>query len=86
MGYDALGLSIVGLVTGLVSPFKVLLLFVLLLFLVTIGFAVANGSGLLRTALIVVAAQTIIQTSYFLGAVARYALTHHRKRPVLYLP
>jgi hypothetical protein len=83
MGYAALGLSIVGFVTGLVSPFKVLLLLILLLLFVSTGFAVANGLSLLRAALVVVAAQTIFQTSYFLGAVARYVLTQNRMRPVL---
>jgi hypothetical protein len=83
MGYAALGLSIVGFVTGLTAPFKVLLVFILLVFLGSVGFVIANGSSFPRAVLTIVAAQTIIQTSYFIGAATRHALSRNRMRHIL---
>jgi hypothetical protein len=69
MGYAAIALAIIGLVTGMMFRVRVLLTIVALLLLVSVAFAVSAGFSFLNTALTVMVAQTIFQTSYFLGLV-----------------
>ncbi len=71
MLYAAIALAIVGFVVGILFRFKVLLPILLLLLLVSIIFSLGRGFGFLDTVLTVFVAQTIMQTSYFLGLVAR---------------
>jgi hypothetical protein len=70
MGYAAIALAIMGLLTGMMSRLRVLLTIVALLLPVSVAFALSAGFGFLNTALTVLIAQTILQTSYFLGLVA----------------
>ena len=79
MGYMAIVLAIVGLVTGLMFRTRILLAIVALLLLVSVGFAVSSGYSFLNTALTVLIAQTILQASYFLGLVV--AASFHRLVP-----
>jgi len=71
MVYAAIALALVGFVVGVMFRFKVLLPILLLLLLVSIIFSVGSGFGFLNAVLTVIVAQTIIQTCYFLGLVAR---------------
>jgi hypothetical protein len=70
MGYAAIALAIMGLVTGIMFRTRVLLSLVALLLLVSAAVAVGRGFSFLNTALTIMIAQTILQTSYFLGLVA----------------
>ena len=69
MGYAAIALAILGLLTGIAFRLRVLLTLVALLLVVSIGFAVSHGFSFLNTALTILIAQTIFQTSYFVGLV-----------------
>ena len=70
MGYAAIALAIMGLVTGIMFRTRVLLAIVALLLPVSVGVAASRGFSFLGTALIIMIAQTILQTSYFLGLLA----------------
>jgi len=70
MGYAAIALAIMGLITGVMFRIRVLLLIVALLLLVSVVVAVSSGFSFLNTALTILIAQTILQASYFLGLVA----------------
>jgi hypothetical protein len=70
MGYAAIALAIIGLLTGMMFRIRVLLSLVALLLLVSVAVGIGRGFGFLTTTLTVLAAQTIFQTSYFLGLVA----------------
>jgi hypothetical protein len=82
MGYAAIALAISGLATGIMFRLRVLLSLVALLFFVSIGVAVGNGFGFLKTVLTVMAAQTILQACYFLGVVvaAVFSSAGHEQR------
>jgi hypothetical protein len=69
MGYAAIALAILGLLTGIAFRLRVLLTLVALLLVVSIAFAVSHGFSFLNTALTILIAQTVFQTSYFLGLV-----------------
>lgn len=75
MLYAAIALALLGFVVGVVFRFKVLLPLLLLLLLVSIIFSVGRGFGFLDTMVTVIVAQTIIQTCYFFGLVARAAFS-----------
>jgi hypothetical protein len=69
MGYAAIALAIMGLIAGTMFRLRVLLLLVALLLLVSVVVAVSGRFGFLNTALTILIAQAIFQTSYFLGLV-----------------
>jgi hypothetical protein len=71
MEYAAVVLAIVGFAVGLTSRMKVLLLAVGLLFSASLGFSIRQEFTFLGSALTVIAAQTILQTCYFLGLIAK---------------
>jgi hypothetical protein len=84
MVYAAIALAIVGAAVGLAFRLKILLPVLALLLVVSILFSLDRGFGFLDTALTIMAVQTILQASYFLGLVIRAVLTAaHRMRPVL---
>jgi hypothetical protein len=84
MVYAAIALAIVGAAVGLAFRLKILLPVLALLLVVSILFSLERGFGFLDTALTIMAVQTILQASYFLGLVIRAVLTAaHRMRPVL---
>jgi hypothetical protein len=84
MGYAAFSLAILGFAVGAVFRFKVLLAILALLLLVSVVFSLACGFNFLDTALTIMAVQTILQGSYFLGLVARaFFAADHRVRHIL---
>jgi hypothetical protein len=84
MGSAAIALVILGFAVGAVFRLKILLSILALVLVITIVFSVTRGFTFLDTALTIMAAQTIVQTSYFLGLVLRAVLTAaHRMRPII---
>ncbi len=84
MGNAAVALAILGFAVGVLFRLKILLLIVALLLVASIVFSLTHGFTLLDTALTIMAAQTIVQGSYFLGLVVRSILAAaQRTRPVL---
>jgi hypothetical protein len=76
MGYAAVALSVIGLLTGVMFRMRVLLWIVALVLFSSVAFAVGNGFSFQNTALTILIAQTIFQSSCFLGLVA--AAVFHR--------
>jgi hypothetical protein len=84
MGYAAFSLFILGFAVGAVLRLRVLLAVVALLLPVSLAFSLAHGFGFRDTLMAITVAQTILQSSYFLGMVARaFFATDHRTRPIL---
>jgi hypothetical protein len=84
MGYAAIALAIAGAAVGVMFRLKILLSAVALLLVVSMVFSLSHGFGFLHTALTIMAAQTILQGSYFLGLVIRAVFAAaHRMRPIL---
>jgi hypothetical protein len=84
MGSAAIALVILGFAVGAVFRLKILLSILALVLVITIVFSLTRGFTFLDTALTIMAAQTIVQTSYFLGLVLRAVLTAaHRMRPII---
>jgi hypothetical protein len=80
----SVGLAILGVAVGAMFRLKVLLSILALLVVVSISFSVSRHFSFAQTALTIIASQTIVQTSYFLGLIARAFFTAtHRTRPVL---
>jgi hypothetical protein len=82
MYYAAIALAMLGGAVGVTFRLKILLMIVALMLLVSIVFSLANGFSFLDTALTIMAVQTILQGSYFLGLVARtvWAEAHSVRR------
>jgi hypothetical protein len=74
MGLVAAALAILGLAIGIAFRLRVLLPILGLLLVISSVFAVAGGLDFVNTALVVITAQAIVQTSYFLGILARALL------------
>jgi hypothetical protein len=74
MGNAAVALAIIGFAVGMVFRLWMLLPILALLLLVSIVFSIVSGFTFLDTALMIMAAQAIVQGGYFLGLVIR-ALT-----------
>ena len=70
MLHIAVGLAILGLLTGASFQLRGLLLAVCLLFLVTIAVAITRRYDFLQTLFAVLAAQSVFQASYFVGLAA----------------
>jgi hypothetical protein len=75
MMYTALSLAILGFAVGAVFRFKILLLMVALLFVFSVAFSLTRGTNFLDGLLTIMAAQALLQGSYFLGLVARTFFT-----------
>lgn len=69
--YTAVGLSVVGFVVGLTLRLRTLLLFVGLVLIGAIVYSIDAGFGFLNTLLNIMAAEAILQGSYFVGLIAR---------------
>ena len=83
MGNAAVALALLGIAVGTLFRLRVLLAILCLLVVVSIAFSLARGSTFLDTALTMMAMQTIVQGSYFLGLVIRALLTAAcRMRPI----
>jgi hypothetical protein len=84
MGDAAIALALLGFAVGALFRLRILLSILALLLVASIVFSVARGFGFLDTALIIMAVQSIVQSSYFLGLVVRAVLSAaQRARPVL---
>jgi hypothetical protein len=75
MGYAALVVAIIGFAVGMTFRAIALLPIVVLLLPVSILVPVLQSFSVLHTALVTILAQTILQSGYLLGVVARAALT-----------
>ncbi|KRR03132.1 hypothetical protein [Bradyrhizobium valentinum] len=75
MTYAAVALAILGFVFGMAFRVRALLWFLALLLVVSVVFSFVYGFGFLNAALAVMAAQMIVQGSYFGGLVVRAALS-----------
>ena len=74
MEYTAIALALAGFAVGMVFRLKILLLVIGVLLLVSILFSIGSQFSFLDTLLTVMAVQTIIQGSFFLGLIARTVL------------
>jgi hypothetical protein len=84
MGYAAVSLAVLGFAVGAVFRLNFLLLILALLLLVSLVFSLMRGFSFIDTALTIMAVQTIVQCSYFLGLGARAFLTaDYRARSIL---
>jgi diacylglycerol kinase len=72
VGFEAIGIALLGFGVGLAFRFNVLLAILLLLLLFSIGYSIAHHVGLLKAVLLIMAVQIIAQSSYFLGLVVRW--------------
>jgi len=71
----AITLAIMGFAVGALFRLKILLSILALLLVASIVFSLARGFSFLDTALTIMAVQSIVQSSYFLGLVVRAVLT-----------
>jgi hypothetical protein len=84
MGLAAIALAVLGSAIGIAFRLRVLLPILGLLLIISSVFSVARGLDFVHTALVVVTAQAILQTGYFIGILARALLVGaQRLRPVL---
>ena len=83
MEYTALALALAGFAVGMVFRLRILLLVIGLLLLVSILFSIGSEFSFLDTLLTIMAVQTIIQGSFFLGLIARTVITPEGLRHLL---
>ena len=83
MGYAALALALAGFAVGMVFRLKILLLVIGLLLLVSVLFSIGSEFTFLDTLLMIMAVQTIVQGSFFLGLVARAVIAPDGVRHLL---
>jgi hypothetical protein len=84
MGYAAIGLAFLGFAVGMLFRLKMLLLITALVLLVSVFLSFVSCFTFPDAVLIIMVAQTTLQTSYFLGLVVRVIfITTHRMRPAL---
>jgi hypothetical protein len=83
MEYATIALALLGFAIGAVFRFSVLLATLILLLLLSIGFAIAYRLSLFDAALAIMGVQIIVQASYFLGLVARAIFTDRRSARML---
>lgn len=77
MGYAAFALAVLGFAIGTLFRLQVLLIVIALLLLLSIAFSFGSGLSFSNSLMMIMAAQTIVQGSYFLGLLARAALASH---------
>jgi hypothetical protein len=80
IGYTVVGLSVVGFVVGLTLRLRTFLLFVGLVLIAAIVYSIGAGFGFFSTFLNIVAAEAILQGSYFAGLVVRNFFSGNRLR------
>jgi hypothetical protein len=83
MGDAAITLAIMGFAVGALFRLKILLSILALVLVASIGFSLARGFSFLDTALTIMAVQSIVQSSYFLGLVVRAVLTAAQRMRLL---
>ncbi len=79
MGYAAIALAVIGFAVGVVFRFRVLLPILAVLLVASVVFSLVQNLGLFETAVTVIAVQSIVQASYFLGLVVRAISTAARR-------
>jgi hypothetical protein len=79
----AITLAIMGFAVGALFRLKILLSILALLLVASIVFSLARGFSFLDTALTIMAVQSIVQSSYFLGLVVRAVLTAAQRMRLL---
>ena len=79
MGFEAIGIALLGFGVGLAFRFNVLLAILLLLLLLSIGYSIAHHFGFLKAVLTIMGAQVIAQSSYFVGLVVRSWMSGFRR-------
>jgi hypothetical protein len=75
MIYSAIGLAVIGIAAGLLFRWKVLLPVIVLVPIAAIGISISRGFGYQEMAIVVIAAETILQGSYFVGLLIRVVAT-----------
>lgn len=83
MGYAALALAILGFAIGTLFRLQVLLMLIALLLLFSIAFSFGSGLSFPSSLMTIMAVQTVVQGSYFLGLLARGAHASHREHHIL---
>jgi hypothetical protein len=73
MGYLTIALATLGFSVGVVFRLRVLLPVLAVLLVGSIGFSLARNFTVLNTALTIITTQGTVQSSYFLGMLARVA-------------
>ncbi len=77
MEYAAIALAVLGFAVGTLFRLKPLLLVIALLLFFSVVYSLCSGLSWTDGLLTIMAAQTVIQGSYFLGLIARAALEPH---------
>jgi hypothetical protein len=83
MAYAAIGLALLGFEVGIMFRLQVLLIIIALLLLFSVTFAFGSGLSFSDALMTILAIQTVIQGSYFLGLMARAAVAAHGPRHIL---
>jgi hypothetical protein len=83
MGYAAIALATLGFAIGTLFRLQVLLFVIALLLLLSIAFSFGSGTSFFDSLMIIMAVQTVVQGSYFLGLVTRSAIASHSQRHIL---
>ena len=80
MQYAAIALVILGFTIGILFRFRVLLTAVGIVLVASIGFSVASDFRFLAAFATLMVAQAVLQGSYFMGLIAKAAVSVHRER------
>jgi hypothetical protein len=83
MVYAALALAVLGFAIGTLFRLQVLLIVIALLLLFSIAFSFGSGLSFSDSLMTIMAEQTVVQGSYFLGLLARAVCISHRQHHVL---
>jgi len=79
VGFEVIGIALLGFGVGLAFRFNVLLAILLLLLFLSIGYSISHQFGLLKALLTIMGVQVIAQSSYFLGLVVRSWMNNPRR-------
>ena len=79
MGFEVIGIALLGFGVGLAFRFNVLLAILLLLLFLSIGYSISHQFGFLKALLTILGVQVIAQSSYFLGLVVRSWMNNPRR-------
>jgi mannose/fructose/N-acetylgalactosamine-specific phosphotransferase system component IID len=83
MEYAAIALAILGFVVGIQFRLQVLLVVIALLLFSSVVYSFSSGLSWFDGLLTIMAAQTVIQGSYFLGLMVRAAFESHDPQHIL---
>jgi hypothetical protein len=83
MEYGAIVLAMLGFAIGTLFRLQVLLVVIALLLLFSVALSFGSGLSFLDSLMMILAVQTVVQGSYFLGLLARTVLAPHSQRHIL---